>query len=219
MKHNPYKINEVPIVLHTMDSYSPYWDNWFFLFTKHCKNHGPILFLSEVKEPSFVSKVTHIKTGNGEWGARLLKGFESINSELIIYMQEDFWVKKDLTLTDDLLTLFYEKKMQCLKINNISHLIKFDVIDGDLCKIKQNSQYSLSHQFGIWDLDFFKKFILPHENPWVNELSGSLRVNKEPHNIYQINNEWYEKVCSRGILNIHGKKMLEIYNLEFNGKI
>ena len=52
-------------------------------------------FLSEEKEPSFVSKVTHIKTGNGEWGSRLLKGFESIDSQLIIYMQEDFWPKKD----------------------------------------------------------------------------------------------------------------------------
>jgi hypothetical protein len=213
------KINKVPVVLHTMDSYSPYWDNWFFLFTKHCKNHGTIFFLSEEKEPSFVSKVTHIKTGNGEWGARLLKGFESIDSQLIIYMQEDFWPKKDLTLTDDLLKIFHEKEMQCLKINNVVQPIQVDVIDGELCKVRQNSPYSLTHQFGIWNKEFFKKHIYPNENPWVNEISGSNRINKEPHNIYQINHEWYDKVCSRGTLNTNGIKMLETYNLEFNGKV
>lgn len=212
------KINEVPIVLHTMDSYSAYWDNWYYLFTKHCKNYGPIVFLTEEKPPSFVNNVKHIKTGKGEWGYRLLNGLNQIESELIIYMQEDFWPKKDLVLTDDHLKIFYEKEMQCLKINNIVFPIKTDIIEGNLCKVRQNSPYSLTHQFGIWDKKFFMKHILPNENPWNNEILGSERINKNPHNIYQINYEWYAKVCSRGTLNNNGKKMLEMYKLKFYGK-
>ena len=45
------------------------------------------------------------------------------------------------------------------------------------------------------------------------------KINKEPHNIYQINHEWYAKVCSRGTLNFYGKRMLESYNLKFEGKV
>lgn len=213
------KINQVPIVLHTMDSYSSYWDNWYLLFTKHCKNYGPIIFLTEEQSPSFVNNVRHIKTGKGEWGERLLNGLNQIESDLIIYMQEDFWPKKDLTLTDELLKIFYEKEMQCLKINNVVYPIQVDIVKDNLCKVRQNSPYSLTHQFGIWDKKFFMNHIFPNENPWVNEINGSKRINKEPHNIYQINNEWYAKVCSRGKLNMHGKKMLESYNLKFKGII
>jgi hypothetical protein len=105
------------------------------------------------------------------------------------------------------------------KINNVVQPIQVDVIDGELCKVRQNSPYSLTHQFGIWNKEFFKKHIYPNENPWVNEISGSNRINKEPHNIYQINHEWYAKVCSRGTLNVYGKIMLESYNLKFEGKV
>ena len=33
------------------------------------------------------------------------------------------------------------------------------------------------------------------------------------------NSEWYDKVCSRGTLNIYGKRMLESYNLKFESKV
>jgi hypothetical protein len=211
------QINHVPIVLHSMDSYHHYWDNWYFLFKKHCFNHGPIYFLTEERKPSFVDEVIHVKTGSGEWGFRLLEGLKSVNSELMIYMQEDFWPKKDLLLCDDMLSLFYNKNMECLKINNIVKEIRTDQIDGELYKVQQNSPYSLTHQFSIWNLNFFRNLVLPHENPWANEIDGSKRMNQKPHNIYYIAKEWYAKVCSRGVLNEHGHRMLKSYDLEFHG--
>ena len=66
-----------------MDSYSKYWNPWYFLFKKHCKNHGPIYFLSEDKEPDFISEVIHFKTGKGEWGERLLSSLNQIEDDLV----------------------------------------------------------------------------------------------------------------------------------------
>ena len=51
-------INEVPILIHTMDAYSTYWDTWYHLFKKYTTNHGPIYFLTEEKVPYEVGQAS-----------------------------------------------------------------------------------------------------------------------------------------------------------------
>jgi hypothetical protein len=112
-----------------MDSYSKFWNPWFKLFNLHCKNNGPIIFLSEDKEPDFVNEVTHIKTGKGEWGQRLLVALNQIENDLVFYMQEDFWCVKDYELTDNLLSLFEFYDMDHLHIKeNIKRILNKNII-------------------------------------------------------------------------------------------
>lgn len=209
------RVNEIPIILHTMDSYHQYWDFWYYFFKKHVKNHGPIFFLSEKKEPSFIKDVTHIKTGEGEWGYRLLKGLNQIKNELIIYMQEDFWAYKDFELTDSLLTMFNEFNMDHLVIKELSNLTSRVNIKNNLYKLTQNSQYTHNHQFSIWKKNNLIRNVLPNENPWVNEIEGTKRLNKTPHNVYILNNPWYISVCRKGLLMERGVELLKKHNLPY----
>ena len=211
-------ISNIPIVLHTMDSYSDYWDNWFFLFKKYVKNYGTIYFLTENKEPSFIDEVVHIKTGVDEWGARLLTGLEQINSDLVFYMQEDFWAVKDITLDDNFLKLFHQYDMNCLKICLNSPLISLQRIDDNLYRYNQNSDYTISHQFALWDKEYFIKNIYPFESPWENEIYGSKRIKESNHKIYYIDNYWYEPVCRHGKLRPIGYDIIKTHNLKFYGK-
>ena len=211
-------IVNIPIVLHTMDSYSEYWDNWYLLFKKFVKNHGPIYFLSEEKEPSFINEVTHIKTGKEEWGYRLLKGLEQIESDLIFYIQEDFWAVKDITLEDRFLEMFNQYDMDCLKICLNSELISLEKIDEELFRYTQNSKYTLSHQFALWNKNFLMKNVYPFESPWENEIYGSKRINEKGHKVYYIDNHWYEPVCRQGALQSIGYDILKTHNLKFYGK-
>ena len=208
-------ITKVPILLHTMDSYSWTWNIWYNLFKKYVHNHGPIYFLTEDKAPDFVDDVIHIKSGKGEWGERLLKGLEQIDSELLFYMQEDFWATKDLILSDDILTLFHQLDMETL------HIVKHDLrvnlpqihIKDDLYRFTPKSKFSLNHQFGLWDIESLKKNVKPNENPWVNEINGSIRRNKNPHSVYQIRCDWYVTSVSKGQLLPRGKQVLIDNNL------
>jgi hypothetical protein len=213
-------ITQIPIVLHTMDSYSSYWDNWYKLFKKYVHNHGPIYFLTEEKEPSFVDEIIHIKTGAGEWGARLLNGLSQIDSDLIFYMQEDFWAIKDINFSDDLINLFSNYNMNCLRICLKSNLpnIHLDLVDTDLYKYRQTSNYTISHQFSLWDKGFFSKYIYPFQSPWDNEIYGTQNVNQIEHKIYYMENHWYEPVCRHGILQPVGYEILKKHNLNFFGK-
>tara|TARA_B110000858_G_scaffold198532_1_gene266360 strand:+ start:5855 stop:6499 length:645 start_codon:yes stop_codon:yes gene_type:complete len=212
------EISKVPIVLHTMDSYSKFWNNWFLLFKKFCINHGPIFFLSEEKEPDFVSDVTHIKTGKGEWGERLIYGLSKIESDLIIYMQEDFWCINELILNDTYIKLFTDLNMSQLHIKGLPIEVKRNLsltnIEDNLYKFNQDSKYTQNHQFGLWRKDKLLDNVLPNENPWGNEINGTKRLNKKPHNIYIINHEWYTTVSRRGQLMERGKEIIKKYNLK-----
>jgi hypothetical protein len=209
------KINEIPIILHSMDSYSKFWNPWYHLFNLHCKNHGPIIFLSEEKEPDFVNDVTHIKTGGGEWGERLLTALEQIESELVFYMQEDFWCVKDFELKDNILEMFEEHKMDQLHIKENINLIKTIKIKNNLLKFAQDSEYTQNHQFGLWRKNKLKDNILPNENPWENETNGSIRLNKNPHNVYLLDYHWYVSVCRRGEIMPRGQEIIKRYGINF----
>ncbi len=209
------KINEIPVILHSMDSYSRFWNPWYQLFNLHCKNHGPIIFLSEEKEPDFIDDVTHIKTGAGEWGERLLTALKQIDSELVFYMQEDFWCVNDYELTDQLLEMFEKYGMDQLHIKENTHLNSTKKIEDNLYRFEQNSEYTQNHQFGLWRKDKLIENVLPHENPWQNEVDGSKRLNEKPHNVYLLDFHWYVSVCRRGQLMERGEKIIEKYGISF----
>lgn len=198
-----------------MDSYSKFWNNWFYLFNLHCKNHGPIIFLSEDKEPDFINEVTHIKTGKGEWGERLLFALNQIDHELVFYMQEDFWCVRDFEMTESLLSLFETYKMDQLHIKENINLVSTELVKDNLFRFSQNSNYTQNHQFGLWRKEKLAKNILPYENPWTNELEGTIRLNKTQHNVYLLDYHWYVSVARKGRLMDRGKEILERYNLSF----
>jgi hypothetical protein len=200
------KINQIPIIIHSMDSYSKFWNPCHSQLKKYLHNHGKILFLSEEKEPDFVNEITHIKTGKGEWGERLLTALEQINDDLVFYMQEDFWAKSELILTDDLLYLFKKYNMSQLHIKNkINGMgLIYDKINHNLYKMGQHSTYTQNHQFALWDKEKLKSNILPNENPWENEINGTKRINKTPHNIFLLEHDWYDTTCTKGEINQRG---------------
>jgi hypothetical protein len=209
------KINEIPVILHSMDSYSRFWNPWYHLFNLHCKNHGPIIFLSEDKEPDFINDVTHIKTGAGEWGERLLRALKQIDSELVFYMQEDFWCVNDYELTDQLLEMFEKHGMDQLHIKENTPLISTKKITGNLYRFEQKSEYTQNHQFGLWRKNKLIENVLPNENPWENEVDGSKRLNQKPHNVYLLDFHWYVSVCRRGQLMERGEKIIKKYDISF----
>lgn len=207
-------IQKIPILLHTMDSYDWCWNNWYTLFKKYVSNHGPIYFLTEDKAPDFVDNVIHIKSGKGEWGERLLEGLEQIDSDLLFYMQEDFWAVNDLVLSDDILDLFSELDMETLHIKDVLFDYgKFIHIKDNLHQLAQNSQFTLNHQFGLWKKDTLKSLVLPNETPWANEINGTIRRNKSPHRVYILDYKWYVSSVAKGKLLPRGEQVLIDNNL------
>jgi hypothetical protein len=181
------------------------------LLKKYLHNYGEIIFLSEEKKPDFINDVKHIKTGKGEWGERLIRGLNKIEEDYIFYMQEDFWAQKKLVLKDEFLTMFYDYNMTQLNIKNhtTDMGIIYEKINKNLYKMAQNSNYTHNHQFALWKKNSLINNILPNENPWKNEINGTIRLNKTPHNVYLFDFYWYVSTCTKGKLNNRGQNIIK----------
>lgn len=200
----------IPIVLHTCDSYKQFWNPWFYYCKKFLQGPYKIYFLCEEEEPEFHAEVICFKTGKGEWGERLLKGLNAIPEKFIYYMQEDFWPCKPMDLSIYTPT-FIEHGMDSLRIDSISYLYSLDSVSAKipLYKFKQRSHYLMTHQFSLWNKAFFIKNINPSHDPWSNELEQSKVMATKPHSIYLYENNWYNPVVKKGILQPVGQKMIE----------
>lgn len=202
-------IDDIPIILHTIDSYSQYWDYWFYFTTKYIK-HKNIIFASEQKEPSFKKYIQTFKTGYGQWGERLLNILSKVDSKYIFYMQEDFWAINNFPYTQNIINRVIDEDIDCWRICENSKLYMVRKIDHIAFQFLQNSTYTISHQFSLWKKDILAKYILPEENPWQNELCGSKRINASYHHkIYFQPNKWYVPAVRSGKLSEDGENMIQ----------
>lgn len=206
-------LEDIPIVLHTCDKYSKFWNAWWFFMKKHCE-HKNIIFVSENKKPDFHNDVKCILTGEGEWGWRILEALKKIDSEYIFYTQEDMWPIKKFPVTQKIVDISIEDNVDCFRISFNSTCYALTLVKDNIFRYNKNSLYSLSHQFSLWRKDFFTNCIHEDENPWVNEIEGSKRINKTGHKIYMIKDTWYIATVNKGKLGKIGLEMLQKNNLE-----
>jgi len=101
--------------------------------------------------------------------------------------------------------------MDALRIMPDTYLITLENVkdNSDLFKFSQNSAYLMTHQFSLWDKDFFMRFINSKDDPWKNELEQSNIISGLQHSIYMIKYPWYNAVVRKGCLEPLGQKMLE----------
>lgn len=205
--------SNLAVVIHTWDGYSFLWQGWYYYFKKHWDFNLPIkvYFLNEELDVDFTG-VTNIKSGKGEWSGRLKKGLQSIEEENIIYIQEDFWLKKMPDLKH-FYAAFKHLDMDVLKLHPIDNFVTafraFRIDDKKYRKIARRSGYLISHQASIWKKEFFIQVLKDNEDPWTNELEGTkrLRLLSTPLNIFTANLDWYNEVCRQGKLTKEGEKL------------
>ena len=210
-------MKDLVIIIHTCDKYSFCWEGWNHYFQKNWDHllNIPVYFVNENSDITF-ENVIQFKTGNGEWSDRLLKFLHNSESKNILYFQEDMWLLNKIDI-QKYYDFFNNNNLDALRLlnevkgSNINYY--FDTPYGDqYLKFSKQSPYILSHQPSIWKKDFFIKCLKPKENPWDNEVNGSMRINlgKETPKIYTVRNlsTWYIPVSNKGELTEEGKKLL-----------
>lgn len=204
-------IKDIPIILHTKDSYSEFWDYWWLFFNKHC-NH-PVIFVTETKKPRFNNKVSVFYTGFGEWGERLNKILDHLSSiEYVFYMQEDFWPTQSFPFNQNIIDIAIANDFDCWRMCEMSYL--YSIIESNLhtntFRFHQNSLYTLSHQFSLWNRSFLRKFIQNNQTPWENEVTGSKQMNCTTiHKIFFTPHKWYNEVVNKGKIKPNGLEMIK----------
>jgi len=211
--------NKVSLLVHTCDAYRNFWPGMLYTLDFYWDFDSiPVYFATEEIDRKSLKidckgidytvdeRVNFITTGIGEFSDRFIKAIQEIDSEWIIYIQEDMWLKRGIpsNLINQLIECAESENADSIKIHAVLYyyeqyrLEKTDLmIDGKrLLRYSQGDNFLLSHNATIWRKDYILKHQRVGENPWKNEIVGSERMSAEAHNHLHYNINWY---CQPGV--------------------
>ncbi len=198
---------KISLIIHTWDPYSDAWDPFFILLKNYWPNfEGSIYLNTENKDYSFDGlKVIPLKVGGDknpntiplEWSERLEKGLERIDDEIILYMQEDYFLKD--FVNDELLEKYYNLIKNNLEIDCIQLTdqgtppLLTSKKRENLYLADPSNRYYMSGQTAFWRKSTLLKCLRSSESGWEFEEFGSKRAKYLNLNIYTPDRNFVKK--------------------------
>ena len=179
--------SKISVVVCGMDSRSRLWPAFKHGFDKYWPDcPWPKYFITNRLEGP--SGFTTIRTGvEVSWGDKTIVALSQIQSELILWMMEDFWLPG--MVQNKALTDFYKIMM---KHNNIDHIrlmppcMSTEIItpekeltgpsefDNRLWYFKDDAEYRASVTASFWRRDALLSYIKDYMDPWKFEQEASI---------------------------------------------
>jgi hypothetical protein len=180
--------NDITLLVGTCDRYSFLWSNFVFLFEKYWDKNIKIekFFLSEEKSSDNFKNFSFITAGKIPYSDCLLYALNKIKTPYILWLQDDFFLRRTLTKDRFDFLLDFAKNHNVDRLGICEDSIYYTkYLENGLFRLDQYSDYTISMQPSIWNVDFLKSCLIPNENPWQFEVDGSQRLNRTKiHNIY-----------------------------------
>lgn len=180
--------DKLTILVNTCDSYCDLWDPFFKLFSiygdklRNCK----IVLNTETKKYNYKNlNIICFSMFNSqvdrkfEWGERLRRTLEKIDSEYVLFLLDDFFLNRKVD---------FEVISQCIQWMNSDHdiggmnLLPLDYANTisqykGFCLAEPGIGYRVNAQACVWRKKVLYNSILDNESPWHWELYGNLRNN------------------------------------------
>lgn len=191
------------LLAHTFNKYEWLWDGFLNGAHRYIKESVPKYVGSDVPghgDHDFRDfKVLY--SGEGEWSNRLIRLVKQIDTEYILYIQEDMWPCGPLLSLETMINVMRSMDLYRLQIAPVTQ--HYSLFGSKLpLYFHQRSKYLVSHQPSIWKRDFLLKCMVAGENPWVNEYEGTKRLNHDP-SIYKkiaiYPHDWFKHKCEKGV--------------------
>jgi hypothetical protein len=192
------------VLVHTFNGYRHLWPGFAEAFKKHWSNDQPFIPIYfgtdiEPENPYPLHAGETILSGPGEWSDRLRSLLSKINTDYVLYIQEDMFLTSGPRMVK-MMRIAEEKQLLRLQISPIN---QFYTLHGSELPLffHPSSKYLVSHQPSIWRKDFLLSCLKPGESPWVNEYEGTKRLQNKPEihqkiAIYPY--DWYSHKCIKG---------------------
>jgi len=196
------------VLVNSTDSYEDCWRPFFTLFAKSWPDCPfPILLNTETKDfawPELDVRASRVALGAGRaspaWGDCLLRCLDQVESEVILYLQEDYFLSAPI---DAARIVSFARRMideghGHLSLTPHSAEQPWRPLPGDplLCAVDQKAAFRISLQAGLWRTEVLRRHLRRHENPWQFEVWGTQRAHRVRESFLCVNPE----VLKRGAL-------------------
>lgn len=195
-----YMNTKLTILVNTTDSFSDVWPAFFKLFAENwpdCPHQ--IVLNTESAEYSYPNlNIVCSKVGLGQksinltWSTCLMRCLESIQTDTLLYLQEDYFLNRPVRfdLIDHYVNLLVQKDLHNIRLMECSGAGPWIPTENEyLWEVDLKSNYRISLQAGIWNTKILKSLLLKHETPWQFEIWGTKRIQNQKYRIYCINRD------------------------------
>lgn len=159
-----------------------------------------------------------INTHESNWTLSTAIALSKIETPYVFLCLDDFFLYRPFPAEEIIRGLEVTKKEQLDKfIYHYPHVVFNGKLlptqyGNDIGRVRQHSEYTMTTQFSIWNVEFFKKCLFERESPWEFEIQGSQRVNSTTkHSIYMktIPYGYHAEAMARGEFTNHYHAILQ----------
>lgn len=192
----------ITLLVNSSDNFEDCWNPFFKLYQKYWDEPNmPILLNTEFKTGyTYRNLPIRCSAANAQnpdrkltWSECLINALQQIETELVLYVQEDYFIEErvNTTLVNDMIG--YMQANETVKYIGLTHLGNFPPFnnwepDNRLYEVL-DGRYRLSTQAGIWRKETLLSYIKPEENGWMFEIFGTQRAKRRKDIFLTLNRE------------------------------
>lgn len=174
------------MLVNSCDAFEDCWRPFFTLFHRHWPQcDAPVLLNTELKDWSFepcAVTATRVQSGQGgrlTWSECVLRALERIETPLVLYMQEDYFLDRpvhDEAIRAAAALMLADPGIHNVQLSRHGSLPPFrEHSSGWLKEVAPRASYRLSTQAALWRVDTLRSYLRPRENGWMFEILGTVR--------------------------------------------
>ncbi len=122
------------------------------------------------------------------WSERLLRGLDTVKEDYILYVQEDYFLKRTVRaemIQEALAIVANVPDASIVYLSSQGPSVEMSSpYSQNFLEIHPRARYLISTQAAIWDKNFLSSVIRNWENVWMFEKFGSLRARRTKQRIF-----------------------------------
>jgi hypothetical protein len=182
------------VLVNSTDTFNDCWPPFFQLFKQFWPSCPCTVVLNTETREYTDTELTLVcsRTQAGDpagaprlpWSDCLIRCLDSVNTPLVLYLQEDYFLKGPIDQA------FLAQCVDVMIKHNIAHVRLMEVdlsaryqktdLHPLLWQIDQRANYRVSLQAGLWNVSALKGLLRSGESAWTFERRGSVRAMAEP---------------------------------------
>jgi len=191
------------LLVNSCDKFEDCWDPFFKLFSIYWPECSSEIYLNtERKDYTYGElNIVPVKCAENEaegtrltWSECLLKALDKIDSDIILYMQEDYFLKDYVKhdLVNKYVQLMLENEdIDCIHLTDQALQPQEDSSEYEkLYPVITNQRYHISCQAALWRKKTLRSYLRPYESAWEFEEFGSKRASILKPSIYTVDKQW-----------------------------
>lgn len=174
------------VLVNSSDGFADCWRPFFTLFARYWPNAPlPILLNTEMvdwRDAEIDVRCARVAVGATQrlpWGECLLRALALVETPLVLYLQEDYFIEAPVRVTEiDRIaaTMMANPGIAYVGLTTFGPVGPFEQCNVDgLVRVSDRARYRINTQAGLWRVETLRSYVRPEENGWMFEILGTRR--------------------------------------------